>query len=117
LPLILTLVVSIGLPWIALQSAAWTSMLVSFAQTNSLKESAIKTFNGKNPCELCFAAARGQSTDDDPASAGSTAKLEGCAQVDRFHFLPPVVEPLPEFGAAILSRKSPSPPTPPPRLA
>lgn len=45
LPLILTLIVAIGLPWVALQSAAWASMFVSFAQTHSLKEAAAKTFN------------------------------------------------------------------------
>lgn len=109
LPLILTLAVSIGLPWVALQTAASASMLVSFAQTHSLMDATIKTFNGENPCDICVAAARGQSTDDDPASASNAARLEGFTRFDRFDFSPPVVEPLSVFGAPGLFLSAASP--------
>ena len=50
---IVALVSSIGLHWVLLQSVAWTSMVVSYAQTGTFREALAKTFDGKHPCPLC----------------------------------------------------------------
>ena len=59
--IVVTLMLSIGLHWTLLQSAAWVGMLVSYTQEGpSLKDAVAMTFDGAHPCELCKAVARGR---------------------------------------------------------
>ena len=50
---VFTLVVSTGGHWFALQSVAWVTMAVNFAQTDSFDVALKKTFDGKHPCRIC----------------------------------------------------------------
>ena len=59
--ILLALVLSLGLHWTVLQSAAWVSMIVSYSQDGSLREAVVKTFDGEHPCELCRMIDRGTS--------------------------------------------------------
>jgi hypothetical protein len=42
-----------GGPWLALQTAAWARMLVTYSQQEGLLQGVTMTFNGRNPCSLC----------------------------------------------------------------
>jgi hypothetical protein len=50
---ILALCCAIGLHWIALQSVAWTAMIVDNAKRVSLCDAVAKTLDGAHPCSLC----------------------------------------------------------------
>ena len=51
---VLVLCLVMGLDWIALQTVAWTTMLVTNAkQTSSLAQAVTRTFDGQHPCDLC----------------------------------------------------------------
>src|SRR5476649_740007 len=49
--------------WAALQSVAWTNMLVSYSQKEPLREAIAKTFDGNHPCVLCHAVNAGKKTE------------------------------------------------------
>jgi hypothetical protein len=49
----LVLILSLGLHWAFLQSAAWVGMIVSYSREVSLIEAVSKTFDGEHPCCLC----------------------------------------------------------------
>lgn len=57
---VLSLCAGLGLHWAALQSVAWAGMLVSYARTGSVATAITKTFDGKHPCPLCKAIAKGE---------------------------------------------------------
>jgi len=44
---------AIGLQWVALQSIAWTAMIVDYSKNASLCYAIAKTFDGAHPCSLC----------------------------------------------------------------
>lgn len=70
------LMVSIGLPWMFLQSVAWLGMAVTFTvEKGSLAEGLSATFDGGHPCVLCKAVETGSK--ETPESAPFKAfKLE-----------------------------------------
>jgi hypothetical protein len=51
--MLLVLFAAAGGHWMALQSLAWTRMLVSYAEGGPLVEAVAKTFDGRHPCTLC----------------------------------------------------------------
>jgi hypothetical protein len=57
---ILALCLSLGFHWLALQSVAWTTMLVANARHVPLTEAVAKTFDGEHPCSLCHAVEAGK---------------------------------------------------------
>src|SRR5262245_24675408 len=44
---------AIGLQWVALQSIAWTSMIIDYSKHGSLCAAIAQTFDGTHPCPLC----------------------------------------------------------------
>jgi hypothetical protein len=50
---ILALCCAIGLQWLALQSIAWTAMIVDYSKNASLCHAIAQTFDGTHPCSLC----------------------------------------------------------------
>jgi hypothetical protein len=79
---IVALIATTGLHWVALQSVAWTTMLANNLCTHSLSESMARTFDGQYPCPICRAIA---------AARQSEKKSEFTAQVQKLEF-PPVRE-------------------------
>jgi len=55
----------------ALQSLAWTRMLVSYSHNGQFAEAVAKTFDGKHPCSLCKEIEREKSKEEQPARAVS----------------------------------------------
>ncbi|MEI9893073.1 MAG: hypothetical protein WDN28_03960 [Chthoniobacter sp.] len=51
--MLLVLFAASGGHWMALQSLAWTRMLMSYSRNTSLLEAVTKTFDGRHPCALC----------------------------------------------------------------
>ncbi|WP_345737396.1 hypothetical protein [Prosthecobacter algae] len=59
--IVAALMVSIGLPWAALQSVAWIGMAVTYTvEKGSVVEGLSDTFDGAHPCALCHAVSDGQ---------------------------------------------------------
>jgi hypothetical protein len=121
------LMASIGLHWVLLQSAAWIGMAVAYSvETGSVIEGVSDTFDGKHPCPLCKAVAKGLEEDRDaPARDRPSAPLEKAkewpatlATVVAPRFFAPVRGMI-CWSAAILSpgRSLDSPLPPPPERA
>ena len=114
---VLALVVTTGGHWVALQSIGWVSMIITYAQTDSLDVAFKKTFDGKHPCRICKGVAEGRQSEQKQASLKVETKLEFCinAQVITLP-VPTVFEQETSFLPTHSSRTD-SPPTPPPRHA
>ena len=70
---------SLGLHWLALQSVAWTSMVMERSQTVSLSEAVRTTFDGQHPCRICRFIQEGQRSDPQAERSsfpGKPVKLE-----------------------------------------
>jgi hypothetical protein len=59
----LALCCAIGLQWLALQSIAWTAMIVDYSKNASLCEAISKTLDGAHPCSLCQIVNRGKAAE------------------------------------------------------
>jgi len=55
---------SLGLHWMALQTVAWTAMLVERVQGMTVWDAVTTTFDGQHPCRLCLMVKEGQSGGD-----------------------------------------------------
>jgi hypothetical protein len=109
------LCLSIGLHWIALQSVAWTSMIVDYSKHAPLCRAIAQTFDGAHPCSLCHVVSNGKDSEKKQDLQSSAPKIDMiCAplanRIERT-FVP--------FEYAIRDRFSfelgHSPPVPPPR--
>ena len=49
--------------WLALQSLAWTEMLVAYSRDAQLTEAVAKTFDGQHPCALCRTIEQGKKSE------------------------------------------------------
>ena len=67
---------ALGLQWLALQSLAWTKMLVINSQKTSLAEAIARTFDGEHPCSLCKAVAKGKSSEKKSSYQASGPKVD-----------------------------------------
>ena len=115
LALVVALACSLGLHWGLLQSVAWLSMLVSYAQEAPLKEAVVKTFDGKHPCPLCKEIAKSKQSEKKSESAPAGKKFEFLYSGAAFVFTAPshcweTCWPNDSFGSL-----AHTPPVPPPR--
>src|SRR4026209_232016 len=60
---IFALCCAIGLQWIALQSLAWTTMLIDYSKRAPLCQAIAQTFDGAHPCSLCHVVATGKASE------------------------------------------------------
>ena len=114
----LALVLSIGLHWAVLQSAAWVGMIVSYSHEGSITLALEKTFDGEHPCALCHLVQEGSQQDqqDGPAKQTLVKKLDLAVEI-LVAFVPRAVPPIAEwepeqFHASV---RTTDPATPPPR--
>jgi hypothetical protein len=71
------LVVSIGLHWALLQSAAWVGMAVAYSvEKGSLSEGLSDTFDGDHPCPLCKAVDEGKKNKEETGAKSPIKKFE-----------------------------------------
>ena len=114
------LVLSIGLHWAVLQSAAWVGMAVAYSvEKGSLTEGLSDTFDGNHPCQLCKAVQQGQESKSQdnqaPAAKSKEVKLTlALVTVPQFVFSP--MEP-PHWimTSSDLQTRREEPVTPPPQ--
>ncbi|HXA09857.1 MAG TPA: hypothetical protein VNW28_07725 [Chthoniobacterales bacterium] len=113
---ILALCLSLGLHWVALQSVAWTTMLVENACHVPLSDAVAKTFDGNHPCDLCHMVATGQKSEKKSEMLPTVGKMDLICTTRTLSWLPPWVSyDYPRINSAIPER-SQAPPVPPPRL-
>jgi hypothetical protein len=107
---------AIGLHWVALQSFAWTSMLIENSKRAPLCQAIAQTFDGAHPCSLCHIVAKGKASEKKSDTQSIVSKIDiicvGC--VIR------LIAPCTLFQYALrdfsISDIEHSPPIPPPRV-
>lgn len=72
------LVLILGLHWAALQTIAWSRMVLVYSRTASLGEAIRMTFDGQHPCRLCLAVREGRraESNDPPTPVKNHPRLE-----------------------------------------
>jgi hypothetical protein len=108
---------SLGLHWLALQSVAWTTMLVSNARHAHLSEAVAKTFDGAHPCDLCKVVAQGSKSDEKSQVLPAITKMDLICTTRSFRFLPPFVRYDYQPEKIFLQEQFYTPPAPPPRVS
>jgi hypothetical protein len=108
---------SLGLHWLALQSVAWTTMLVSNARHVHLTEAVAKTFDGAHPCDLCKVVAEGKKSEKKSQILPAIAKMDLICTTRSFRFLPPWVSYGYHSAEVFRPQHYYSPPAPPPRVS
>ena len=112
---ILALCLSLGFHWLALQSIAWTTMLVENVRHTPVYEAVARTFDGGHPCNLCHAVAEGKKSEKKSDLLPMVAKIDLICTAYPTNPEPPWVSiEHPRTNSAIVSR-SHAPPLPPPR--
>ena len=114
--IVAALACSIGLHWGFLQSVAWVGMVVNYSQDGTVGEALAKTFDGKHPCALCKAIAKGKKSEKKSEFPVAGKKFEFSYSGTVFVFSAPThfwkASGL-EVRADSLSH---APPVPPPRI-
>jgi hypothetical protein len=115
---IFALCVAVGLHWTALQTIAWTTMLVTNArQTSSLAEAVGKTFDGNHPCGLCKRINSAQHSQKKPEAQATQSKFDLICTVRAVRIISSFEDLHYAESMARLHERGESPPVPPPRVA
>ncbi len=112
---ILALCLSLGLHWLALQSVAWTTMLVANAHHAPLCVAVAKTFDGAHPCDLCHAVAAGKKSEGKSELPPAGAKMDLICFTRTLPWRPPSVPYEYSRTRGAITERFISPPAPPPR--
>jgi hypothetical protein len=117
LAIAVALACSIGLHWGFLQSVAWVGMVVNYSQEGTVGEALAKTLDGKHPCALCKAIAKGKQTEKKSEFPAGGKKFEFSYSATVFVFSAPT-----HFwkGSGLEERAyslNHAPPVPPPKIA
>ncbi len=112
---IVALCLSLGLHWFALQSVAWTTMLVANARRAPLSEAVTRTFDGSHPCDLCDVVSAGKKSEKKSEVLPTSAKMDLICTTRRVLCSPPWTDY--DFAALRFSlvERTLAPPAPPPR--
>jgi hypothetical protein len=112
---IFALCCAIGLQWLALQSIAWTAMIVDYSREASLCRAIAKTFDGAHPCSLCHIVNKAKTAEKKSDLQVLTPKIDMIC-TKRAITLP---RPFVHFEYSLSDSSFPeirhSPPVPPPR--
>src|SRR5438132_12347421 len=73
---IVALCCAIGLQWLALQSIAWTAMIVDYSKHAPLCQAITETFDGAHPCSLCHAVNAGKNSEKKSDLQSPTPKID-----------------------------------------
>jgi hypothetical protein len=112
---IFALCCAIGLHWIALQSLAWTTMIIDYSKRAPLRQAISQTFDGAHPCSLCHGVNKGKNSEKSDLQSPAP-KIDMIYVACAIRFAPPFRL----FEYALdnfpLSHIGQSPLVPPPRL-
>jgi hypothetical protein len=112
---ITALCLSIGLHWIALQSLAWTTMVIDFSKRAPLCQAIAQTFDGKHPCSLCHVVNKAKDSEKKPDVQSATLKIDIICAALAYRIDRPFVSYEYPLTDCFSSRLGHSPPVPPPR--
>ncbi len=116
---VLVLVLTLGLHWALLQTVAWTGMIISYSQENSLSAAISMTFDGEHPCAMCKVIKQGRAGErkQNQQQPDNRLKLEFPLPDDNCVFIEPTpVEASSAFTCFPASFHTKTP-TPPPRAS
>jgi len=107
---------AIGLHWVAIQSFAWTNMLIEYSKRAPLCQAIAQTFDGAHPCSLCHIVAKGKASEKKTEIQSPVPKIDIIC-IARVIVL---TSPLALFDYTLhdfsVSEIEHSPPVPPPRV-
>jgi len=106
---------AIGLHWIALQSLAWTTMMIDYSKRAPLYQAIGQTFDGAHPCSLCHVVNKGKSSEKKSDLQSPAPKIDmicGSSTVRLIRPFIPFEYTVRDFCSSQIGR---SPPVPPPR--
>jgi hypothetical protein len=112
---IFALCCAMGLHWMALQSVAWTTMLVQNAKHTSLCKAIVYTLDGAHPCSLCHAVNAGKNSEKKSDLTSATVKIDMICAQRPTALMPPVTRFDYPTVSFLFSASAPSPLVPPPR--
>jgi len=113
---IVALCSAIGLHWCALQSIAWTTMVIEYSKDAPFTEALAKALDGQHPCSLCHAVQTGKKSEQ-KNNVRTVTKIDFyCAAPSNPRVHEFLRFELPGDATAPIARTD-SPLTPPPRLA
>ena len=107
---------AIGLHWVALQSFAWTSMLIEYSKGASLCQAIAQTFDGAHPCSLCHVVATGKASEKKTDVQSPLPRIDMICIARVIRLISPVAlfdYTLRDFSVSEIEH---SPPVPPPRV-
>src|SRR6187551_1842568 len=113
---ITALCLSIGLHGIALQSLAWTTMVIDYSKRAPLCLAIAQTFDGKHPCSLCHVVNKGGNSERKQDVQSSTLKIDMICVALAHRIKLPFVSCEYPLADCFSSEPERSPPVPPPRL-
>jgi hypothetical protein len=112
---IFALCCAIGLQWLALQSIAWTSMIIDYSKRGTLCQAFAQTFDGAHPCSLCRVVNKANSTEKKSDLQLSTPKLDLICTKHAITLALPFISFDYANSNFRISEIGRSPPVPPPR--
>jgi hypothetical protein len=112
---VVALCLAVGLQWFAVQSVAWTVMMIRSARHVSFCQAVKRTLDGAHPCDLCKQLSKARDAEKKQDSQCGAAKIDLICVVRQFAVLPPFT--LLDFPGLVSSFADAShqPPSPPPR--
>jgi len=113
---VIALCCAIGLHWIALQSFAWTTMLIENSKHAPLRAAISQTFDGAHPCSLCHAVSKGKTSEKKPDLQSPAPKIDMICASLTIRLAPPFAPFEYPTSDSFSSERRPSPPVPPPRV-
>jgi len=112
---IFALCCAIGLQWIALQSLAWTTMLIDYSKRAPLCQAIAQTFDGAHPCSLCHVVNKGKNSESKSDLQSPAPKIDMICVPRAATLLRPFVPFEYAMRDLCSSKIRRSPPVPPPR--
>jgi hypothetical protein len=86
---IFALCCAIGLHWIALQSLAWTTMVIDYSKHAPLRAAIAQALDGGHPCSLCHAVNTGKNSEKKSDFQSSTPKIDMICVTRAIRLMPP----------------------------
>ena len=112
---IFALCCAIGLQWLALQSIAWTAMIVDYSKSASLCQAIAKTLDGAHRCSLCKIVNRGKTAERKSDLQLLTQKIHMICTKRAITLVPLIAYVDYAAGDFSVFKIGESPPAPPPR--
>jgi hypothetical protein len=106
---------AIGLQWIALQSLAWTTMLIDYSKRAPLCQAVAQTFDGAHPCSLCHLVNAGKNSEKKSDLQAPAPKIDMICVSQTTYLLRRFIlfeYAMRDFSSSSIRRP---PPVPPPR--